>query len=88
MENSILEFLQINKHLWEKVKPGEAINPAKRQRMSTPKFYACVKKLKKIDIGVYPKPENVTDLATTEGPYFIKNLNARRGFLKEHYSFH
>ena len=88
MENSILEFLQINKHLWEKVKPGETINPAKRHRMSTPKFYACVKKLKKIDIGVYPKPENVTDLATTEGPYFIKNLNARRGFLKEHYSFH
>ena len=35
----MLEFFQINKHLWEKMKLGETINLTKRERMSAPKFY-------------------------------------------------
>ena len=70
VESEIVTFLEIHRSSWMKKFSDDA--PVISRRKITGSFYACIKKLKSISIDLYPNPNNVLDLATTRGEFFIK----------------
>ena len=79
VESEIVTFLESHRSSWMKKSSDDA--PVISRRKITGNFYACIKKLKSISIDLYPNPNNVLDLATTRGEFFVKEPALAQGII-------
>ena len=74
IEKEILLFLVAKREVWR----TNTDNNNQRARSIEATYCGCIKKMKRIHINLYPCPENVTDLVTSDSIYFLKELPPER----------